>query len=82
VFAVLIAVAAGFAYLAAVRQNKTSRELTDHYQMVQEAGGKLAAAFSTAQASVLSSAFSSGDARRLRKGRRWPVMPVVLCLPE
>jgi signal transduction histidine kinase len=58
VFAVLIAVAVVVGYLAAARQDRVINRLTGHYQVLQEADGKMGEAFTTAQFAVLSYALT------------------------
>ncbi|MDX6395885.1 MAG: hypothetical protein QOJ73_6948, partial [Streptosporangiaceae bacterium] len=70
-FAVLVGVAATVGYMAVARQHQAADRLTGHYQVLQEADGKMGEAFTTAQFAVLSYAMTrqSGVLRPLGEAR-------------
>ena len=53
VFAVVIGAAVAVGYVAVARQSRAANQFTGHYQVLQEADGKIGEAFTRAQLSVL-----------------------------
>ena len=70
-FAVLVGAAAAVGYMAVAHQHRAADRLTGHYQVLQEADGKMGEAFTTAQFAVLSYAMTreSGVLRPLGDAR-------------
>ena len=70
-FAVLVGAAMAVGYVAVVHQHRAADQLTSHYQVLQEAGGKIIEAFDTTQSAVLGYAMTreSGFLRPLGDAR-------------
>ena len=57
-FAVLVGAAAAVGYVAVVHQHQVADQLSGHYQVLQQADGKMGEAFNTAQSAGLSYAMT------------------------